>query len=168
MARQSGLANAGIAPWILYFFRLFRSDRDGDSGLHEQSPRDHGARPRGARRARPRWLLACSGLLVTLALAGCGTISDEVGGRVAVSPGKYDIYPCPNIEARIIDTKRRRIELEQLMARSSQSAGGEFINAIAYRTEYVQTGGDLEELARASAEKKCAVDSKYSSARTVY
>jgi hypothetical protein len=119
-------------------------------------------------RARSRWLLACSSVLAALALAGCGTISDEVGGRAAVSPGKYEIYPCPNIEARIIETKRRRTELEQLMARSSQSAGGEFVNAIAYRTEYVQTGGDLEELARASADKKCAVDSKYSSARTVY
>jgi hypothetical protein len=171
MARRRGLANAGIAPWILYFFRLFASDRhggDGDLGLREQSQRDHGAGLRGAWRARPRWLLACSGLLVTLALAGCGTISDQVGGRAAVSPGKYDIYPCPNIEARILDTQRRRTELEQLMARSSQSPGGEFVNAIAYRTEYVQTGGDLEELARASSEKKCAVDSKYSSARTVY
>jgi hypothetical protein len=107
-------------------------------------------------------------VFATLALAACGTISDEFGGRAAVSPGKYTIYPCPNIEARIIETKRRRTELEQLMARSSQSAGGEFVNAIAYRTEYVQTGGDLEELSRASSEKKCAVDSKYSSGRTVY
>jgi len=168
MARQRGLADAGIAPWILYFFWLCPSCRDGDLGLHEQSPRNHGAGLRNVWRARSRWLLACSGVLAALALAGCGTISDEVGGRAAVSPGKYSIYPCPNIEARIIETKRRRTELEQLMARSSQSAGGEFVNAIAYRTEYVQTGGDLEELSRASTEKKCSVDSKYSSGRTVY
>ena len=113
-------------------------------------------------------MLACGGLLATLALVGCGTISDQVGGRAVVSPGKYGIYPCSNIEARILTVQKRRTELEQLMARSSQSPGGEFVNAIAYRTEYVESGGDLEELARASSEKKCAVDSKYSSARTVY
>ena len=112
--------------------------------------------------------LALAGFLLTLALAGCGTISDETAGRAAVSPGKYTIYPCPNIDALMQATRKRRTELEQLMARSSQSPVGEFVNAIAYRTEYVQTGGDLEELARASSEKKCAADSKYSSARTVY
>lgn len=78
------------------------------------------------------------------------------------------MYPCPNIEARIREVQKRRTELEQLMARSSQSPGGDFVNAIAYRSEYLETGGDLEELARASSEKKCAVDSKYSSARRVY
>jgi hypothetical protein len=106
--------------------------------------------------------------VLALGLAGCGMLSDETAGRAFVSPGRYDVYPCANIETRIKEVRERRIELEQLMARSSQSAGGEFVNAIAYRTEYVQTGGDLEELARASSEKKCAVDSNYSSRRTVY
>jgi hypothetical protein len=54
------------------------------------------------------------------------------------------------------------------MARSAQSPGGEFINVVAYRSEYLQAGGELEELARASAQKKCASDSKYTSTRTVY
>jgi len=84
------------------------------------------------------------------------------------APGRYDIYPCPNIEARLTDVQKRRTELEQLMARSAQSPGGEFINAMAYRSEYVQAGGELEELARASSEKKCASDSKYTSKRSVY
>jgi hypothetical protein len=106
--------------------------------------------------------------LLALGLAGCGTVSDETAGRVFMAPGRYDVYPCANIEARFKEVRERRIELEQLMARSSQGAGGDFVNAIAYRSEYVQTGGDLEELARASSEKKCAVDSKFSSRRTVY
>jgi hypothetical protein len=152
-------------------FRDISADRhggDGDLGLRGQSDRDQGVRLRGAGRARHWLLLAGAGLLLMLGLAGCGTITDETAGRATVSPGKYDIYPCPNIEAQIQSVQRRRTELEQLMARSSQSAGGEFVNALAYRTEYLQTGGDLEELARASSDKKCAVDSKYSSARRVY
>jgi len=84
------------------------------------------------------------------------------------APGRYNMYPCPNLEIRIKEVRERRIELEQLMARSSQSVGGDFVNAVAYRSEYVQTGGDLQELARASSDKKCAVDSQFSSRRTVY
>ena len=85
-----------------------------------------------------------------------------------MSPGRYDMYPCANIEARVKEVRARRIELEQLMARASQGAGGELVNVIAYRGEYLQTGGDLEELARAASDKKCAVDSQFSSRRTVY
>jgi hypothetical protein len=145
-----------------------RTGGDGDLGLGEQSEREDGTGLGGAAHARSRWVLACAALLVAFALAGCGAITDETAGRAMMTPGRYDIYPCSNIEARILDIGRRRIELEQLMARSAQSPGGEFINAMAYRTEYIQTGGDLEELARASAEKKCASDSKYTSKRTVY
>jgi hypothetical protein len=149
---------------------------DGDLGLSEQSERQakwrDGTGPCGATHARGRRAFACAGLLAALgaalALAGCGAINDETAGRAMMTPGRYDIYPCPNIEARIIDIQKRRIELEQLMARSAQSPGGEFINAVAYRSEYLQTGGDLEELGRASAQKKCASDSKYTSKRTVY
>ena len=105
---------------------------------------------------------------LSLVLAGCGMLSDESAGRALSAPGRYDMYPCANIDARIKEVRERRVELEQLMARSSQSAGGEFVNAIAYRTEYLQTGGDLEELARVSSDKKCAVDSAYTSRRKIY
>ena len=140
----------------------------GISSLRGQSDQDRIAGTNGAKRGRQRYALACSGALLALGLAGCGTISDETAGRAFMAPGRYDMFPCPNIEVRMKEVRGRRIELEQLMARSSQSTGGEFVNAIAYRTEYVQTGGDLEELARASSNKKCAADSKFSSQRTVY
>jgi hypothetical protein len=140
----------------------------GISSLRGQSNQDRIAAMTGATRGRQRWMLACAGALLALGLAGCGTVSDETAGRAFMSPGRYDMYPCANIEAQIKSVRERRIELEQLMARSSQSAGGEFVNAIAYRGEYLQSGGDLEELARAAAEKKCAVDSKFTSRRTVY
>jgi hypothetical protein len=85
-----------------------------------------------------------------------------------MAPGRFDAFPCPNIDQRIQTVRTRRIELEQLMARSSQGAGGEFVNALAYRSEYVQTGGELKELAKAAADKKCAAESQYSSGRQVY
>jgi hypothetical protein len=169
--RSCRRVNAGIAPWIFYFSGVSAGHRhggDGDLGLREQSEMDDGTGSDATARARRRWAFVCAGFLAGLALAGCGTISDETAGRAMMAPGRYDVYPCPNIEARMKDVQNRRTELEQLMARSAQSPGGEIINAMAYRSEYVQTGGDLEELARASAEKKCASDSKYTSRRTVY
>ena len=47
------------------------------------------------------------------------------------------------------------MELEQLMARAAQGAGGEFVNAIAYRSEYLQAQGELEVLAKTAAAKQC-------------
>ena len=143
------------------------------SSLRGQLNQDPIAGPTGANRVRrpnlaPRCVLACAGALLALGMAGCGTLSDETAGRTMSAPGRYNMYPCPNLEIRIKEVRERRIELEQLMARSSQSVGGDFVNAVAYRSEYVQTGGDLQELARASSDKKCAVDSQFSSRRTVY
>ena len=140
----------------------------GISNLRGQSNQGLVAESTGADRRWRRHALPGVFALLALSLMGCSTISDETAGRAFVSPGRYSLYPCINIDARIKEVSRRRTELEQLMARSSQGAGGDFINAIAYRTEYLQTGGDLEELARASSEKKCAVDSNFSSRRMVY
>lgn len=112
--------------------------------------------------------LAAAAVLLAFTLAGCGTLSDETAGRLMAAPGRYDVYPCPNIEQAIQATQTRRTELEQLMARSSQSPGGEFVNALAYRSEYVQKGGELKELARAANDKKCKSESQWSSGRQVY
>jgi len=133
-------------------------------GRHGQLDGTWGA---GSRRGPATVVVLTVGLLA-LGLAGCGTLSDEMAGRAMMSPGRYDVYPCANLDARLKLAQERRVELEQLMARSSQTVGGELVNVIAYRSEYVQLGGELEELARASSDKKCAVDSKYSSGRRVY
>ena len=115
-----------------------------------------------------RRLLAGAATLLALGLAGCGTLSDDTAGRAMAAPGRYDVYACSNIEEAIQATRNRRTELEQLMARSSQSPGGGVVNALAYRTEYVQTGGQLQELAKAKTDKKCAAESNFSSGRQLY
>jgi len=106
--------------------------------------------------------------LSALALAGCAGVPEQVTSVFSASPGKYNFYTCDNIEPLIRAYTARRIELEQLMARASQDSGGAFVSAIAYRTEYEQAGSELQELARASADKQCAVGSKFSSGRAVF
>ena len=78
------------------------------------------------------------------------------------------MYTCADVESGIAGLLVRQRELEQLMARASQGAGGEFINTIAYRGEYAQARGELVELAKAKADKQCASENQFSSGRAVF
>jgi hypothetical protein len=111
--------------------------------------------------------VAIVAILATI-LSGCGSISQQSLGDAFSSPGKYNLYTCEDIERTANAVRIRQTELEQAMARSSQGAGGEFVNIIAYRGEYTQGRGDLAELAKAKSDKQCAVDSKFSSGRAVF
>ena len=101
-------------------------------------------------------------------LGACGTVSDQAPTASFVSPGKYNIFTCSDIDTRVLVVRKRQTELEQLMARASQSAGGEIINTLSYRTEYFETRDDLAELKKTAANKQCAVDSKFSSGRAIF
>ncbi len=110
---------------------------------------------------------AAAAVLLSASLAGCGSISEQSVSAFA-SPGKYQVYTCKDLEERTTERRQRQIELEQLMARASQGAGGEFVNSVAYRSEYLQTRGDLTELKKAGADKQCATESQFSSGRAVF
>ena len=106
--------------------------------------------------------------LLAAGLAGCGSISERTAAAAFTSPGKYNMYTCQDVETSMVKLRTRQEELEQLMARASQSVGGELVNTIAYRGEYAQARGELLELGRVKADKQCAVDSKFSSGRAVF
>ena len=106
--------------------------------------------------------------LLAAGLSGCGSVGDRTIAGSFTSPGKYDMYTCEDIDRQIRGIQARQNELEQVMGRASQGAGGDFVNAVAYRGEYAQGRGDLAELAKAKSDKQCAVDSKFSSGRAVF
>ena len=114
------------------------------------------------------WRSVAMVALLAGGLAGCESASDRIGAGAFTSPGKYDIYTCADIERQITSIRARQTELEQVMGRASQGAGGDFVNTIAYRGEYAQGRGELAELAKAKSDKQCAVDSKFSSGRAVF
>ena len=109
---------------------------------------------------------ACA--LVTANLIGCAGVSEQSATAAFVEPGRFDIYNCQQIAYFTNSTRTRLTELEQVMARSAQGPGGEFVNAIAYRSEYLQARGELEQLSKASADKQCAGRSEWSSERAVF
>jgi hypothetical protein len=115
-----------------------------------------------------RWLGAAAAIAMTMALANCGSISEETARMIFAAPGKFDGKTCQDLENLIISNRSRQKELEQLMAKASEAPSGGFVNVIAYRTDYVQGRGDLKLLIKASEGKQCVVDSKFSSGRAVF
>jgi hypothetical protein len=108
--------------------------------------------------------VAAAAVLLALGLAGCGpTMSSAL-----VSPGKYEFYPCQTLDKQINERRARVAELERLMARSAEGFGGEIVNAMAYRSDYLQNRGELDELIKTAEEKKCVAESPRSSQRAVF
>jgi hypothetical protein len=106
--------------------------------------------------------------LLASALTACGTISEQTATTAFTDPGRYDVYACQDIDRQAKDLHKRQTELEQLMARAEQGAAGTFVSSLAYRTDYLQVRGELNELNKAAAAKQCAIDSKYASGRAVF
>jgi hypothetical protein len=101
-------------------------------------------------------------------LAACSAITERTATMVFAVPGKFDLNTCQELEGMIGGTRARQTELEQLMARASQDAGGGFVSGVAYRSEYLQVRGDLKRMVQAKADKQCVADSKFSSGRAVF
>jgi uncharacterized protein YceK len=114
--------------------------------------------------------LPCFAVAAVLAtgISGCGSVSEQTLASSVTSPGKYDPYTCQDLENAYNGTRVRVTELEQVMSRASQGAGGEFVNTIAYRGEYAQYRGQIAQILKAKEDKHCAVDSKFSSGRAVF
>jgi hypothetical protein len=122
----------------------------------------------GLNRAGGHLLTAAVGVLFALALSGCGSITAQTGTSAYIAPGRFNVYTCSDITERTQIVQKRKDELEQLMGRASDGAGGSFVNAIAYQAEYQQSRDELVELSRASADKQCASKSQWSSGRAVF
>ena len=115
-----------------------------------------------------RLLAAVAATLLAACLAGCGSISEQTAANLLIDPGRFNIYTCQDVSDRAEVLRVRQLELEQLMSRAAQGAGGEFVNAIAYRTEYAATRAELKQLAGANADKQCVSNSKFSSGRAIF
>jgi hypothetical protein len=111
---------------------------------------------------------AVGAALLAAMLAGCGSISADTAAKATFAPGRFALYTCKDLDSRIRIVHQRQVELEQLMARAEQETGGAIVNAIAYRSDYAQTRGELAELNREASGKQCAISNKYSSGRAIF
>jgi hypothetical protein len=97
-------------------------------------------------------------LAATVLLGGCaatGGANDDTFGRYLVSPDKFAFYTCPQLADKAKETAARAAELRALMARAEAGAGGDFVSSVAYRPDYLQVHGEMNELRKTAAEKNC-------------
>ncbi|HEY7229469.1 MAG TPA: twin-arginine translocation pathway signal [Pseudolabrys sp.] len=87
-------------------------------------------------------------------LSGCAA-SDDTAGRFFVQPDKYVLYSCKELAEATQNVAARQLELEKLMARAETDSSGRLMSDLAYRPEYSQLRGQMNELRRTSAEKNC-------------
>jgi hypothetical protein len=97
-------------------------------------------------------------LIMIAGLGGCATTtSDNIVGYTMVDPGKYEtyVYTCQQLSDALKAQKARELALQKLMAKASESPGGEFVGLIAYRADYLQARAEQEMVIKVQKEKKC-------------
>ena len=91
-------------------------------------------------------------------LAACSEGSSFTTGNpftVFADPGEFEFYSCeqllPQRNAMVI----RAHDLKLLMDKAEQSAGGTFVNAIAYEADYVTAREQIKVIEETARIKKC-------------
>ena len=98
--------------------------------------------------------LAALAALLSACTGAPGTQDDKMG-RFFVAPDKYTLYNCDQLQVAAFATRTRELELEALIAKAGPSAAGNLAADMAYRPEYYQVHGEMNELRRTAAEKNC-------------
>ena len=94
-------------------------------------------------------------LVAALTAAVCGCASEDTAGRFLVTPDKFVLYNCVQLSETAQGIAARQQVLEKLIAKAGKGGGAEFVSDLAYRPEYVQLRGEMNELRKASVEKNC-------------
>jgi hypothetical protein len=91
---------------------------------------------------------------VAALIGGCAMSGDHAEDFY-VAPGKYIFYDCKQLAGVAAHFEQRDKELKNLMVRAKQGAGGELVSAMAYNADYYSNLGELKDVRREQAEKKC-------------
>jgi hypothetical protein len=101
---------------------------------------------------------------LTLAACASGGAHPE---DAFVAPGKYVLYDCPQLATAEAKFAARDAELTRLMARARSGAGGDLVAATVYEPDYYSNLGELKDVRREQAEKKCAANPRGAAAAPV-
>jgi hypothetical protein len=96
----------------------------------------------------------CATAACCLALGACASGGDT-GLLILADPGKYQYHNCTQLAEARTKALDRQKELKGLIDKAEQGTGGVFVGAIAYRSDYVAVGQDLQTLDATAREKKC-------------
>ena len=74
---------------------------------------------------------------------------------VLANPGKYEYHNCDQLSASRKGVVARQKELKELIEQAERGAGGVFVGAIAYRSEYAAQTEDLRVIDATARVKDC-------------
>jgi hypothetical protein len=97
-----------------------------------------------------------SAIISLTAFVGLAACAGSEGVSLS-RPGKFNLYNCALLNEQGTNLVKRERDLERLMQKAAQGPGGEIASTLAYRSEYNITQGDLREIERVGAEKKCVL-----------
>jgi hypothetical protein len=92
--------------------------------------------------------------IVATALAGCA-VSDDSVDRFLVKPDRYVLYNCTQLAKAAQATRSRQRKLEILMAKAETDSVGVLVSSGAYRPEYAQLRGMMNEIQKTAVDKNC-------------
>jgi hypothetical protein len=105
--------------------------------------------------------LGALAVLAAVTAGGCSTSLEDIGST-AVDPAKFTFYKCPDLIQHNTAQLKREQDLRQLMEKAEAGAGGRFVSAIAYQSEYLAVRGDLNLVQKVAAEKNCDIPKRNS------
>ena len=114
-------------------------------------------RQNGIAKRRPKSAASGAASLAALiagALAACSSAGDNPL-TVFVDPGKYQYFTCEQIAGQRKHWSSREQELQMLMDKAEQSAGGAVVNVLAYKADHVAAAEELKVLEVAARAKNC-------------
>ncbi len=91
-------------------------------------------------------------------LAACATQGgndDDAMGRFLVAADKFTLFNCAQLAEKAQVTAARENELLRLMAKAGSDTDGRLVSTIAYRPEYLELRGEMNELRRTAVAKNC-------------
>jgi hypothetical protein len=101
-----------------------------------------------------------SALVLAAGLAACTTAQSPSSdaGSFLVAQGKYRFYDCGQLAKQAMASEKRQRELTALIAKANQGAGGGLVSTLSYEPDLAVARGELAEIRRERAEKKCPAE----------
>jgi hypothetical protein len=91
-------------------------------------------------------------------IAGAVSACSSAGNNpltVFVDPGKYQYYSCEQIAANRKHWSTKEQELQALMDKAEQGAGGAIVNVLAYKSDHIAASEEVKVLDVAARAKNC-------------
>ena len=76
---------------------------------------------------------------------------------IFVTPGKFQLYNCDQLKVQAQYYGTREKLSRDLIDRAKVAQGGDVVAAAAYGSQYAEAQGNLDELRKEAAEKKCTL-----------